>query len=1116
MVHSNNNTSYYINPAYLTFVENSGYGANLIQVSASSSCYIRVFIPGEIGYDSDGNYRRWKIIAYNNRFPDNDAFYIYARLERNGYSALIVYSKVLYNVDGSSVNGSIEASDTYYYIKLGDVTATDGTSIREITYDTGRLESDQVKNEGSELNEMWELDRYSSPWLIKAKQWLSSFTIKGILILIGGLIFKKNEVEKPVVDLKRSMDSDFEYIYNEDGSVKTDENGFPIKDETYVPISDDTIPTTKYVKTMNDDRYILKIRPDQTEFLVKFLDGLEAGLHEDGGVDGSKLYSDGRAELGRLQVNGNSEFRGDLSSKEFISGFTAGKGWAIRLKEYLNSAGVTEHRSVAEFDDLIIRGTLRVFEFVVSQMLGENDNRTFTAMLEVDHYDPETGRVWLDTRDGTFYNPFRKDDVVIVQQFNGMPSEENGYYMTKQYELIVEEVGVGDMSLKEERLDWLTFRDFTSPMEDATTDLIQKGDTFVRIDNLTDPTRKGIIQLMTVGEDTPYMDIIYGRKTDPDNSLKGRFGNIQGVYNPLFGWLREFGAYLTNLYAVGEFRIAHTGEDVADALEISSGQFRTSYSQTTYDMTEADNFFTNASMTNSCESWVLSEEQTEYFTVGDDLEFFNYEPYVNEESFAGISEHKGRDMLRLYKGYVYQTNELIRKPGTHKVYDPNSTGGGYEDVPDTIYLSIRVHVTDSGVFECGFASEDGTFYENPFHVIREYDAQEDAYDIRVSGTWDGLGDFWIKSSGDMYIDMLSLTDDTLDNFKITTSTKIEQDAKHIALIGRKVDGVEGSVTDLKLVVDAQKGEISAVSKKIDQLATDVTQSGFITSDDWAALFSQAEKDGRVVAKSELSTYVQKDGDGYISGVRVKADAIDITGNDVINLINTQGTTTILANRININGWTSINRTFTINEYGYMNCSGGTIGNFTISGGNLVSESYDADILIRNTNSTRMAGIGLETNLLPGHTAIQTIGMFVDEENVGLSKMALAVSAKNGYENIAMYIHGGSVAAFAEKVGSYLSESSISRMDNVAVIGLSNVTFPEMFAYDDGHNLTVVSNLGSNITIKAVGQNFIRDGNSVSVSYTLGAYKTAKFIYVHGFKTTQISQGVTHSGGWIKI
>ena len=51
----------------------------------------------------------------------------------------------------------------------------------------------------------------------------------------------------------------------------------------------------------------------------------------------------------------------------------------------------------------------------------------------------------------------------------------------------------------------------------------------------------------------------YGAKTDPENSLKGRLGNLGGIYNPLFGWLKDLVHTLPNLYAVGEFVIAHTG-----------------------------------------------------------------------------------------------------------------------------------------------------------------------------------------------------------------------------------------------------------------------------------------------------------------------------------------------------------------------------------------------------------------------------------------------------------------------------------------------------------------------------------------------------------------------------
>ena len=67
-----------------------------------------------------------------------------------------------------------------------------------------------------------------------------------------------------------------------------------------------------------------------------------------------------------------------------------------------------------------------------------------------------------------------------------------------------------------------------------------------------------------------------------------------------------------------------------------------------------------------------------------------------------------------------------------------------------------------------------------------------------------------------------------------------------------------------------------------------TAAGFITSTDWATLFAQAETDGRVVARSEISAFITKVSDGnggYVmeSGVRISANNIDLTGTDSISL-----------------------------------------------------------------------------------------------------------------------------------------------------------------------------------------------------------------------------------------
>ena len=575
-----------------------------------------------------------------------------------------------------------------------------------------------------------------------------------------------------------------------------------------------------------DKRYLRKDQPDSTKFLIKFFAGLEAGLYAEGGIDGSKLHSDGLAELGRLQVNGHSEFRGNLSSKDFVSGFMTGKGWAMQLKKFINSAGVEETKAVGELDDLIVRGTLRVFEFVVSQMLGENDNRVFTAMLEVDHYDPATGRVWLDTQNGKLYNPFRVDDCIVVQQYNGMPSNDNGYYITKQYELVVTGVGVGDMSLGEDRLDWVTFKNFTTTMEGGDVSLITKGDTFVRWDNLSDPTRKGIIQMMTVGESTPYMDVAYGLKTDPDNAHKGRIGNLEGIYHHLFGWLESFGAYLINLYAVGDFRLRRTGESLDSKLEMLAGLFATNFSKLTYEITEEDNYLKNASFTENLNGWITDAADARFISTNDEPFLVNGAAVVIAEKIASIEECEGRNRLRIQNASVRQANTDIRKPGTHKVYKTGGldTSDEYTEEPDKLYLSIKFLPVSSGTLTLGFVGASSDAGSLPL-VSRGIDRSNDWQTIQVSGTWDGKGDFVLSYTGNMYVSLLALTADPLSEFKSEVSTSIEQTATNIRLLGTNINNVKGSVTQLAVDLDAAEERISIYATKTDNLEGSVTDLG---------------------------------------------------------------------------------------------------------------------------------------------------------------------------------------------------------------------------------------------------------------------------------------------------
>ena len=639
-----------------------------------------------------------------------------------------------------------------------------------------------------------------------------------------------------------------------------------------------------------DKRYLRKDQPDSTKFLIQFFAGLEAGLYAEGGIDGSKLHSDGLAELGRLQVNGHSEFRGNLSSKDFVSGFMTGKGWAMQLKKFINSAGVEETKAVGELDDLIVRGTLRVFEFVVSQMLGENDNRVFTAMLEVDHYDPTTGKVWLDTQNGKLYNPFRVDDCIVVQQYNGMPSEDNGYYITKQYELVITGVGVGDMSLGEDRLDWVTFKNFTTTMEGGAVSLIAKGDTFVRWDNLSDPTRKGIIQMMTVGESTPYMDVAYGLKTDPDNAHKGRIGNLEGIYHHLFGWLESFGAYLINLYAVGDFRLRRTGESLDSKLEMLAGLFATNFSKLTYEITEEDNYLTNASFTESLDGWTAENDSSVLLQNGEPV-LVNGNVLISSGRFAVLDSYEGRNMLHINNCSIRQANADIRKPGTHKVYktDGLDTSDEYTEEPDKLYLSIKFLPVSSGTLTLGFIGASSDVDSLPL-VSRGIDRSTDWQVVQASGTWDGKGDFVLSYTGNMFVSLLSLTDKPLDEFKKTVSTRIEQTDSNIRLLGTNVNNLKSTVTELGIDLDAANERISIYADKTDYLTETVTNLGVRLDAAESNITIYADKIDNVsktvtnlgvrldAAEESISVYASKTdkNSSSISALTVSVDSISST------------------------------------------------------------------------------------------------------------------------------------------------------------------------------------------------------------------------------------------------
>lgn len=622
--------------------------------------------------------------------------------------------------------------------------------------------------------------------------------------------------------------------------------------------SDEMHTTIEELLKKIEGKYLSKVKDDEAAGLITFLRGLRVGAGYKFDENGDIISHDIDAHAvnaNDLNVGGNSVFAGGLSSPDFVAGFLTGKGWRLKNEPVENAAGVLENKYNLELDNLIVRGSMRIFEMIISQLLGENDNRIFTAMMEVDHFDAESGRVYLDTKEGRMYNSFRKGDYIMVQQYNGLPSEENDHYVTKNYELLVKEVGTEGEG--EDRLAWVTFENFTSSMAGAKPEkLIKKRDTFVRVDNVSDPDRKGIIQVMTVGSDTPYIDILHGLKTNPDSALKGRIGCLKGIRHPVLGQLKGFGEYLNNLYAVGEFVLSRTGESIDTKFQVLENMFSSRFSKTSYELTNEKNYLENGqfieqitdSENNIIAGWDIdtTDESVFWFDASGLPVMVNGNPTASGNRKVSLEKVDGRQILRMQNCGIRQKNALIRQPGTHREYVAGEkssaelppTEAGYTDVQDKLYISVRIYAKTAGKLTIGFAGcEDVRGKQNTLQQRNINVAYSGAWKtIPIEGVWNGTGDFVIKYSGDCYLAIVSLTDEPLSELSKTVCTQIVQTASNIKLLAENIDTVNKKAVKVGFELDAEKGEIRQyvdskdaknredTSSQITQTASNITSS----------------------------------------------------------------------------------------------------------------------------------------------------------------------------------------------------------------------------------------------------------------------------------------------------
>lgn len=570
-----------------------------------------------------------------------------------------------------------------------------------------------------------------------------------------------------------------------------------------------------------DEMYLRKDIDDRARGIITFDKKIGSSIFIDGyNGKGWEITDTGNALLDSLRVRSDIFVGNRIGSPSFASGFPEGWGWDLSPYTIINSAGIEETRYRLEIDDIVARGSARFYEMIISQLRGENDNVMYSGQMKVAYFDSETGRLYLNTEGGILYNPFRAGDLIEVQRYNGMPSVENDYYITKQYELQVVEVGIGTLSDGEDRLDWITFKNFVGDLS-----LIAQGDVLTRVDSATNSTRKGVVKITTIDElGTPHISALYGMKTNPEDCILARMGNCASIRTKSGKQLNEtVGFYAKGAYLEYSTIILNTGETIEQTFTAMNGKFESTIGSIRDDMSnQSGNILINSSFSRDINYWTPANI-VHFINVSNAYLWMNSSFYVDKEAVADIFNDDGQNRLRIRNTYILQQNSLLRLP---ERTDPPEETYAYS-------FAFKYKVLRAGILSAGFRGTD-------LYIEQQLTPSDSYQKISKTAKWGETGDFELKFTGEILITGVSLFNDALADAQIKLQTQIDQTSEYIKLLAKKeyVDSETGQIYihyDSQLQITAE--QMSGISTKVDNINNTINTAGWITRNDAVSLFA---------------------------------------------------------------------------------------------------------------------------------------------------------------------------------------------------------------------------------------------------------------------------------------
>ena len=346
-------SEYWISPDALTIVLNALDNPQYLQVSLLAGSVITAYRLGVIDYDASLNFRKWTLQAYNNFFDRTDRAYVYAQLDKEGDTALIIYSYDILPLTETITSDTRDSREVYnvYLATISPAVNSLGESVFrmwETDFKTGDLNTDKNIVEGgiSDWAKMFRLNKVTD--MIEVLKDMTSAVIRELYIGKRKVLIK---------DVQTSSDKEL------------------------LQPDDTTVPTTKFIKESTEEKFHRKDKSDKNPFLQTFLGGVELGEFVDSLLagKGAGIFPDGRGQFERLEVRGSMTVM-DLIINQ-IQGMESDYSFAeIGKISYVEDLGESTYRLIIEkrtdFDFMKFQDNDVCFSIINTLLTGGSDYYT--------------------------------------------------------------------------------------------------------------------------------------------------------------------------------------------------------------------------------------------------------------------------------------------------------------------------------------------------------------------------------------------------------------------------------------------------------------------------------------------------------------------------------------------------------------------------------------------------------------------------------------------------------------------------------------------------------------------------------------------------------------------